>query len=90
MIAQAHNKLAKGTLHMPKIEAVKAASLAVSPIICPVCGGHHDVDIWVGGTWFSFLNKKKERCIFGLILVRYVKACWFLSRPDGWFACRSD
>jgi hypothetical protein len=34
MIAQAHNKLAKGTLHMPKIEAVKAASLAVSPIIC--------------------------------------------------------
>jgi hypothetical protein len=45
MIAQAHNKLAKGTLHMPNGEAVKAASLAVSPKISPLWGGHHDVDI---------------------------------------------
>jgi hypothetical protein len=35
---------------------------------------------------FCFLKSgKRERYIFGLILVCYVKASWFQSRPDGWF-----
>jgi hypothetical protein len=71
---------------MPNHEAVKAAWLAISPIICQVWGCHHNVDIWVGGNCFAFSNQEKERYIFGLILVCYVKASWFQSsRLDGWF-----
>jgi hypothetical protein len=72
-------------VQMPEREAVKAAWLVISPIICQLWGGHHNVDIWVGGNCFSFPNQGKERYIFGLIVVRYVKACWFQSRSDGWF-----
>jgi hypothetical protein len=72
-------------VQMPKHEAIKAAWLVISPIICQLWGGHHNVEIWVGGNCFSFPNQGKERYIFGLIVVRYVKACWFQGRPDGWF-----
>jgi hypothetical protein len=84
--------LAKGISHKGCSNAkpwsfVKAAWLAISPIICQLWRGHHNVDIWVGGNCFAFSNQAKERYIFGLILlVCYVKASWFQSsRLDGWF-----